>query len=178
MLVKILVAVVIVLAALAAYVATRPGEFSVTRSASIAAPAPAVFVQVNELKKWEAWSPWAKKDPQMKQTYQGPPAGTGAVTSWVGNKDVGEGRMTIVESRPAELIRFKLEFLEPFAATNSAEFTFKEQGGRTEVSWSMSGQNNFIGKAMGVVFDFDRMIGADFEAGLASLKILVEEAKK
>jgi hypothetical protein len=178
MLVRILVAVVIVLAALAAYVATRPGEFSVTRSASIAAPAPAVFVQVNELKKWEAWSPWAKKDPQMKQTYQGPPAGTGAVTSWVGNKDVGEGRMTIVESRPAELIRFKLEFLEPFAATNSAEFTFKEQGGRTEVSWSMSGQNNFIGKAMGVVFDFDRMIGADFEAGLASLKILVEEAKK
>ena len=178
MLVKILIAVVIVLAALAAYVATRPGEFSVTRSASIAAPAPAVFVQVNELKKWEAWSPWAKKDPQMKQTYEGPPAGTGAVTSWVGNKDVGEGRMTIVESRPAELIRFKLEFLEPFAATNSAEFTFKEQGGRTEVSWSMSGQNNFIGKAMGVVFDFDRMIGADFEAGLASLKTLVEEAKK
>jgi hypothetical protein len=178
MLVRILVAVVIVLAALAAYVATRPGEFSVTRSASFAAPAPAVFVQVNELKKWEAWSPWAKKDPQMKQTYQGPPAGTGAVTSWVGNKDVGEGRMTIVESRPAELIRFKLEFLEPFAATNSAEFTFKEQGGRTEVSWSMSGQNNFIGKAMGVVFDFDRMIGADFEAGLASLKTLVEEAKK
>ena len=178
MLVRILVAVVIALAALAAYVATRPGEFSVTRSASIAAPAPAVFVQVNELKKWEAWSPWAKKDPQMKQTYQGPPAGTGAFTSWVGNKDVGEGRMTIVESRPAELIRFKLEFLEPFAATNSAEFTFKEQGGRTEVSWSMSGQNNFIGKAMGVVFDFDRMIGADFEAGLASLKTLVEEAKK
>jgi len=178
MLVKILVAVVIVFAALAAYVATRPAEFRVSRSASFAAPAPAVFVQVNELKKWEAWSPWAKKDPQMKQTYQGPPAGTGAVTSWVGNKDVGEGRMTIVESRPNEMIRFKLEFFEPFAATNSAEFTFKEQGGRTEVSWSMSGQNNFIGKAMGVVFDFDRMIGADFEAGLASLKTLVEEAKK
>ena len=175
MLVKILIAVVIVLAALAAYVATRPAEFRVTRSATIAAPAPVVFVQVNELGKWQAWSPWAKKDPQMKQTYEGPPAGTGAVTSWVGNKDVGEGRMTIVESRPAELIRFKLEFLEPFAATNSAEFTFKEQGGRTEVSWSMSGQNNFIGKAMGVVFDFDKMIGADFEAGLASLKTIVEK---
>jgi hypothetical protein len=175
MLVKILIAVVIVLAALAAYVATRPGEFQVTRSATIAAPAPAVFVHVNELRNWQAWSPWAKKDPQMKQTYEGPPAGTGAVTSWVGNKDVGEGRMTIVESRPAELIRFKLEFLEPFAATNSAEFTFKEQGGRTEVNWRMSGQNNFIGKAMGVVFDFDKMIGADFEAGLASLKTIVEK---
>ena len=178
MLVKILIAVAIVLAGLAAYIATRPAEFRVTRAASIAAPAPAVFAQVNELKKWEAWSPWAKKDPQMKQTYQGPTAGTGAVTAWQGNKDVGEGRMTIVESRPNELIRFRLEFIEPFAATNSAEFSFREEGGRTTVTWSMRGQNNFIGKTMGVVFDFDKMIGADFEAGLASLKTLVEEAKK
>ena len=178
MLVKILIAVAIVLAGLAGYIATRPAEFRVTRAASIAAPAPAVFAQVNELKKWEAWSPWAKKDPQMKQTYEGPPAGTGAFTSWVGNKDVGEGRMTIVESRPNELIGFKLEFLKPFVATNSAEFSFREEGGRTAVTWSMRGQNNFIGKAMGVVFDFDRMIGADFEAGLAGLKTLVEEAKK
>lgn len=175
MLVKILIAVLIVLAALAAYVATRPAEFRVSRAASIAAPAPAVFAQVNELRRWQAWSPWAKKDPQMKQAYAGPPAGTGAVTSWQGNKDVGEGRMTIVESRPNELIRFKLEFFKPFAATNSAEFSFKEQGGRTEVRWSMSGQNNFIGKAMGLVFDFDKMIGADFEAGLANLKTIVEK---
>ena len=175
MLVRILVAVVIVLAALAAYVATRPGEFSVTRSASIAAPAPAVFVQVNELRNWPAWSPWAKKDPQMKQTYEGPPAGTGAVTSWVGNKDVGEGRMTIVESRPAELIRFKLEFLEPFAATNSAEFAFKEEGGRTAVTWTMRGRNNFVGKAMCLVFDMDKMVGGDFAAGLAGIKAIVEK---
>jgi polyketide cyclase/dehydrase/lipid transport protein len=174
MLVKILIAVVIVVLGLAAYIATRPAEFRVTRTATFAAPAPAVFAQVNELRKWEAWSPWAKKDPQMKQAYAGPAAGAGAVTSWVGNKDVGEGRMSIVESRPAELIRFKLEFFKPFAATNSAEFTFKEQGGRTAVSWSMSGQNNFIGKAMSVVFDFDKMIGADFEAGLASMKTIVE----
>jgi hypothetical protein len=175
MLVKILIAVVIVVLGLAAFVATRPAEFRVTRTASFAAPAPAVFAQVNELRKWEAWSPWAKKDPQMKQSYEGPAAGAGAVTSWVGNKDVGEGRMTIVESRPAELVRFKLEFFKPFAATNSAEFTFKEQGGRTAVSWSMSGQNNFVGKAMSVVFDFDKMIGADFEAGLASMKTIVEK---
>ena len=93
MLVKILIAVVIVVLGLAAYIATRPGEFQVVRSATFAAPAGAVFAQVNELKKWEAWSPWAKKDPQMKQSYEGPAAGTGAVTSWVGNKDVGEGRM-------------------------------------------------------------------------------------
>jgi len=173
--VKILIAVVIVVLGLAAYIATRPAEFRVTRTATFAAPAPVVFAQVNELRKWEAWSPWAKKDPQMKQAYAGPAAGAGAVTSWVGNKDVGEGRMSIVESRPAELVRFKLEFFKPFAATNSAEFTFKEQGGRTAVSWSMSGRNNFVGKAMSVVFDFDKMIGADFEAGLASMKTIVEK---
>lgn len=178
MLVKILIAVAVVIAALAGYVATQPGEFQVTRSATIAAPAPAVFVQVNELRKWPAWSPWAKKDPQMKQTYEGPPAGTGAATSWVGNKDVGEGRMTIVESRPAELIRFKLEFLEPFAATNSAEFTFQPEGGGTRVTWTMQGQSNFIGKALHLAFDFDKMIGADFEQGLAGIKRIVESGPK
>ncbi len=175
MLVKILIVVAVVVAALAAYVASRPAEFRVTRSASFAAPAAAVFAQVNELKRWQAWSPWAKKDPQMKQTYAGPGAGVGAITSWQGNKDVGEGRMTIVESRAGELIRIKLEFFKPFAATNSAEFTFRPEGERTTVTWSMQGSNNFLGKAIGLVFDFDKMIGADFEAGLASLKAIVEK---
>jgi hypothetical protein len=156
-------------------VATRPEEFSVSRSATFAAPAPAVFAQVNELKKWQAWSPWAKKDPQMKQIYEGPAAGAGAVTSWVGNQDVGEGRMTILESRPAELVRFKLEFFKPFAATNSAEFAFKEEGGRTAVTWSMRGRNNFVGKAMCLVFDMDKMVGGDFEAGLAGIRAIVEK---
>ena len=178
MLMKILIATVVVLAALAAFVATRPAEFSVTRSASISAPAPAVFVHVNELRNWQAWSPWAQKDPQMKQDYEGPAAGVGAVTSWQGNNDVGEGRMTIVESKPHELVRFRLEFFKPFAATNSAEFLFKEQGGSTTVTWTMQGKNNLIGKAMGVVFDFDTMIGADFEQGLAGIKQIVESGPK
>lgn len=171
---KILIAVIIVLAALAAYVATRPAEFRVSRAVSIAVAPPAVFAQVNELRKWQAWSPWAKKDPQMKQTYDGPPAGVGAATSWQGNNDVGEGRMTIVESRPPELIRIKLEFFKPFAATNSAEFAFGSEGGGSRVTWTMQGSNNFVGKAMGLFFDFDKMIGSDFEAGLASLKSVVE----
>ena len=175
MLVKTLIAVAVVVLGLVAFVATRPGEFQVARTATFAAPAPAVFAQVNELRKWEAWSPWAKKDPQMKQVYEGAPAGTGAVTSWQGNKDVGEGRMTIVESRPAERIRIKLEFFKPFAATNSGEFSFKEEGGRTAVTWSMRGQNNFIGKAMCLLFDMDKMVGGDFEAGLASMKTIVEK---
>lgn len=174
MLVKALIVIAVVVAALAAYVASRPAEFRVTRSASVAAPTAAVFAQVNELKRWQAWSPWAKKDPQMKQDYAGPAAGVGATTSWQGNKDVGEGRMTIVESRAHELIRIKLEFFKPFAATNSAEFTFRPEGGRTTVMWSMQGTNNFIGKAMGLLFDFDKMIGSDFEAGLAGIKAIVE----
>jgi hypothetical protein len=175
MLVKILIAVVIVVLGLAAFIDTRPAEFRVTRTATFAAPAPAVFAQVNELRKWEAWSPWAKKDPQMKQAYEGPAAGVGAVTSWVGNKDVGEGRMTIVESRPGELVRIKLEFFKPFTATNTAEFTFKPAGNQTAVTWSMSGQNNFIAKALQLVFDMDKMVGGDFETGLASLKTIVDK---
>ena len=173
--VKIVIAVVVVLLGLVAFIATRPGEFQVARSATFAAPAPAVFAQVNELKKWEAWSPWAKKDPQAKSSYAGPAAGVGASMSWAGNNDVGEGRMTIAESRPAELVRIKLEFLKPFAATNTAEFSFKDEGGRTALTWSMRGQNNFIGKAMCLVFDMDKMVGGDFEAGHAGIKAIVEK---
>jgi hypothetical protein len=175
MLVKILIAVVVVLLGLVAFIATQPGESQVARSATFAAPAPAVFAQVNELKKWEAWSPWAKKDPQAKSSYAGPAAGAGASMSWAGNKEVGEGRMTIVESSPNALVRFKLEFFKPFAATNTAEFSFKEEGGRTALTWSMRGQNNFIGKAMCLVFDMDKMVGGDFEAGLAGIKAIVEK---
>jgi len=175
MLVKILIGVAIVVAALAGYVATRPSEFSVSRSATFAAPAPLVFAQVNELKRWEGWSPWQKKDPQAKNSYAAPASGTGASMSWAGNKEVGVGRMTIAESRPNELVRFKLEFFEPFAATNSAEFAFKQEGGRTAVTWTMRGQNNFVGKAMCLVFDMDQMVGGDFEAGLAGIKAIVEK---
>jgi hypothetical protein len=175
MLVKILAGIAVVLGALAAFVALQPADFSVSRSATFAAPASAVFAQVNELRKWKAWSPWAKKDPNAKEGYDGPAAGTGASMSWAGNNEVGEGRMTIVESQPNALLRFKLEFFKPFAATNSAEFTFKEEGGRTTVDWTMRGQNNFIGKAMCLVFDMDKMVGGDFEAGLAGIRSIVEK---
>jgi hypothetical protein len=173
--VKILIVVIVVAGALAAFIATRPAEFTVTRSARFAAPAPAVFAQVNELRKWKAWSPWAKKDPQAKETYDGPAAGAGAVMSWAGNREVGEGRMTIIESRPAELVRFKLEFFKPFAATNDADFAFRPAGGGTEVTWTMRGRNNFVGKAMCLVFDMDKMVGGDFEKGLAGIRAIVEK---
>jgi hypothetical protein len=172
---KIVVAIAVIVVVFLAVVAMQPSEFRVVRSATIAAPAPAVFAQVNELRKWEAWSPWAKRDPQMKQTYNGAPAGTGAITAWAGNNEVGEGRMTITESRPGELIRIKLEFFKPFTATNTAEFTFKPEGNQTAITWSMGGQNNFIAKAVHLFMDMDKMVGKDFEAGLANLKTVTEK---
>src|SRR6266850_7788617 len=178
MLTKILIALAVIVLAFIAIVVTRPAEFRVVRSATIAAPAPAVFAQVNELRKWEAWSPWAKRDPAMKQTYDGTPAGTGAITAWAGNKDVGEGRMTITESRPSELIRIKLEFFKPFAATNTAEFTFKPEGNQTVVTWSLSGKRNFMLKAVGLFMNMDKMVGGEFEDGLAQMKSVVEAAPR
>src|SRR5258708_1263894 len=149
-LVYILSAVAVLLVVLIVVVAMQPADFRVTRSATISGPPAEVFAQVNDFHKWEAWSPWAKLDPAMKQTYEGAPAGTGAIYTWNGNKNVGEGRMTITESRPSDLIRINLEFLKPFKATNTAEFTFKPDGSQTVVTWSMSGRHHFIMKAFGL----------------------------
>ena len=175
----IVIAVLVVLVViLAAIMSTRPSEFRVKRSATIAAPPGVVFAQVNDFHKWEAWSPWAKRDPSMKQTYEGAAAGTGAVYSWAGNKNVGEGRMTITDTRPNEWIAIQIEFLKPFAATNTAKFTFKPEGDRTEVTWSMHGKNNFMAKAFGLFMNMDKMIGGDFEAGLKEMKTISEAAVK
>lgn len=157
-------------------VSRRPADFQVTRSALMAAPAPLVFEQVNNLKKWDAWSPWAKLDPNARNTFEGPEAGVGAVMRWAGNNKVGEGSMTIVDSLPSELIRFKLEFLKPFKATNTAEFTFKAEGDQTLVTWRMFGSNNFIGKTMSLFMNCDAMVGGQFEQGLAAMKAIVEAA--
>lgn len=178
MLKKILIALVAILAAFIGFVAMRPADFRITRTATISAPAEAVFARVNDLKEWEAWSPWAKLDPAMKRTYEGPQAGVGAIYRWAGNSEVGEGSMTITESHPNEWITFNLEFLKPMAATDAAEFKFQSDGKQTAVTWSMTGRNNFIAKAFWVFMDVDKMAGGDFEKGLAQLKLLVEAAPK
>lgn len=178
MLVKILIGLFVVIGVFAAIVAMRPSDFRIERSAVVAAPAPVVFAQVNDLHNWDAWSPWAKLDPAAKQTYDGPRAGTGAAFAWVGNKQVGEGRMTITESRPTEFIRFKLDFVKPFAGTNMAEFTFTPRGGQTAVTWSMSGKQNFMAKVFCMFMNMDRMVGGQFEQGLAQMKSLAEAAAK
>ena len=174
MIIKILIAVAVVLTVLVVVIATRPTEFRVQRSATISAPAPVVFAQVNDFHKWEAWSPYVKRDPAMKKTFEGAPAGVGAIYTWSGNNEVGEGRTTIIESRPGELIRIKLEFVRPFASTSAAEFVFKPEGERTVVTWALDGRNGFPAKAMGLVMNMDRMIGDDFEKGLAQIKAIAE----
>src|SRR5256712_8385108 len=168
--IKTLIALAVIVIVLVLVVAMQPSEFRVVRSATISAPAPAVFAQVNDFHKWEAWNPWGKIDPAMKQSYEGAPSGTGAIYTWAGNKEVGEGRMTITESRPNELIRIKMEFFKPFAATNTAEFTFKPEGNQTVVTCSMAGDNNFMAKAIHLVMNMDKMIGGQFEKGLAEME--------
>jgi hypothetical protein len=155
-------------------VAVQPSNFTVERSATLRAPAPAAFAQVNDFQNWQAWSPWEKVDPALKRSYEGPKAGTGAVYAWQGNKDVGEGRMTITESRPGELVRIKLEFIKPFAAVNDTVFRFQPSNDGTTVTWTMSGQNNFVSKAMCLFVNMDRMVGGMFEQGLAQMKTVVE----
>jgi uncharacterized protein YndB with AHSA1/START domain len=178
MLVKTLMVVAVIVAVLAAIVAIQPSEFRIARTATIAAPPPAVFAQVNDYRNWTAWSPYEKLDPAMKKTYEGAPTGAGAVYTWAGNDQAGAGRATITESRPNELIRIKLEFLKPFAVTNTAEFTFKPAGRETAVTWSLAGSRNFLFKAVGLFMDMDKMVGGQFEEGLAQLKSVVEGMPK
>ena len=178
MLKKILIGIAVIIIVFLVVVALQPANFRVTRSATIAAPPEAVFPHVNELKKWEAWSPWAKLDPNAKNSFEGPAAGKGAAMSWAGNNDVGEGRMTITESRPTELVHFHLEFFQPMAGTSEAEFTFKLEGNQTAVTWTMTGRNNFIAKAMCLFMNMDTMVGGQFEKGLAQMKSLAEAPAK
>jgi hypothetical protein len=151
----------------------QPDEFRMSRSATIAAPPEKIFPHVNELGKWDAWSPWAKLDPNANNSFSGPAAGVGAAMSWDGNKKVGAGKMTIIESQTNEAVGLRLEFLRPFKATNTAEFAFRRVGQQTEVVWSMKGRSNFFFKIFGLFMNCDDMAGKYFEKGLASLKSVV-----
>jgi len=171
----ILLAAAAIVVLLLIIVATRPSDFRVTRTGRIAAPLAVVFDNVNDLHKWEAWSPWAKLDPNAKSTYSGPISGAGSSMAWAGNNKIGQGRMTITDSRPGEKVQFRLEFLKPFKATNTAEFTFKSEGEQTAVTWSMFGKNNFMGKVIGLFMNCDKMVGGQFEQGLANLDSISQQ---
>ena len=167
-----------IIAVFVVVVMTRPDDFKVSRSATIAAPAATIYPHVNDLHQFQVWSPFAKLDPNSKLTYSGPESGQGASFAWTGNANVGEGSMTCTESRPNELLVYRLDFLKPFKGTNTAEFSFKQQSNQTVVTWSMSGKCNFVSKAISLFMDCDKMIGPQFEKGLGDLKQLSEvEAK-
>ena len=154
--------------------AFRPVRFRYERHALIDAPPAVVFAHVNELRKWQAWSPWEKMDPAMKRTLAGPAAGVGSIYEWDGNRQIGAGRMTIVESRPDEAVGLKLEFFRPFACTNRGDLTFAAEGRSTYVTWSMTGENTFMGRLVGLFINMDKMCGGQFEEGLANLRKLAE----
>ena len=175
---KILIGVGAVLAIFLVVVAMQPSTFRIERSATMAAPAADVFAQVNDFHKWEAWSPWAKLDPAAKNTFDGPASGVGAGFAWEGNDQVGVGRMTITESKPAERIAIKLEFLKPFASIAATEYTFKGDGKQTTMTWAMTGEKNFVSKMMCLFMNMDKMVGGQFETGLASIKGIVEAPPK
>ena len=176
MLTRIVVIVVLALVALAVFIATRPSEFTVSRSRTIAAPPDVVFACVNDFGRWPEWSPWEKLDPQMKRERSGAPAGTGAVYYWSGNKKVGEGRMTITDSRPPSSLTIRLEFIKPWTATNTTQFDLAPSGAGTHATWTMSGHNNFMAKAFCLFMDMDKMVGGDFDKGLAALDAVAAAA--
>jgi len=175
MITVILIVVAVVIAAALAYAASKPDSFTVSRSATIAAPAEKIFPLIDDLRAQSAWSPF-EKDPNMKRTYGGSPRGKGAVYEWDGNRQVGAGRIAIVESVPPARIALQLEMMRPFKAQNTVEFALEPVSTGTKVTWSMRGRQPFMAKLMGLFMNCDKMVGNQFEEGLAKLKALVESA--
>jgi carbon monoxide dehydrogenase subunit G len=171
----IVVVVLVVIAGVLIYASTRPDSFRVQRSASIKAPPQKIFPLIDDLKAWAGWSPYEKKDPAMKRSFGPITAGKGATYEWAGDKNVGQGRMEILEAQPSSKVLIKLDFIKPFEAHNMAEFTLEPKGDTTQVTWAIFGPSAYITKVMGLFFNMDTMIGKDFEAGLADLKAAAEK---
>lgn len=172
---KLMIAAAVIVAGVLVLAATRPDSLRVQRTATIAAPPEKIFPHIDDLHAWGAWSPWEKKDPGMQRTYSGAASGKGAVYAWNGNGEVGKGRMEIVEAVPPSRVTIQLDFESPFEGHNVARFLLEPSGTATKVTWTMEGPTRFIGKLVGLFLNMDRMIGDDFESGLASLKALAEK---
>lgn len=166
---KILLGLVAAIVLFLGYAATRPPDFRVERSATLAASPAALFAQVNDHQKFSAWNPFLKLDPNVKNTFSGPASGVGAKCSWDGNSDIGAGSSTIIESKPGELVRMRMDWTRPMEGTSTVDFTFRPAGDKTVVTWAMYGKNNFMGKVVSVFLDCDKMCGPAFEQGLADL---------
>jgi len=168
------IAVLVLVAGVLLFAATKPDVFRVERAASIKAPPEKIFAVINDFGRWSAWSPYEKKDPAMKRTRSGPASGKGAVYAWEGNSEVGAGRMEITDSSAPARVVLNLDFTRPFEAHNVVEFTLEGKGEATKVTWAMRGPVPYLAKIAHVFFDMDKMVGRDFEAGLANLKAISE----
>jgi len=171
----IAIAVVVLVAAVLIFAATRPDTFRVQRTASIKAPPDKIFPLINDFRKWSGWSPWEKLDPGLKRTYSGPESGIGTAYAWEGNNKVGKGRMEITEVSPTSKVVIKLDFEKPMEGHNVADFKLEGKGDSTTVTWDMHGPNPYLSKVMSIFFSMDKMIGKDFETGLANLKTVAEK---
>lgn len=170
----IAITVVVLLAAVLGFAATRPDTFSVQRTATIQAPAEKIVPLLTDFHRWGSWSPYEKLDPAMKRTYSGAAAGEGAVYEWAGNSKAGAGRMEILDSSPSK-VAIQLDFIKPMEGHNRAEFTLEPAGNTTRVTWAMHGPSPYVAKVVGVFMNMDNMVGKDFETGLANLKTIAEQ---
>jgi len=168
------IVIIVAIAAVLILAATRPDTFQVQRAASIKAPPERIFPLINDFNRWRAWSPCEKKDPTMKRTFGVATSGKGATYAWEGNGEVGQGRMEIADSAPPSKVAIKLDFVKPFEAHNLVEFVLEPDGDATRVTWTMRGDAPYFAKIIHLFIDMDRMVGKDFEAGLASLKATAE----
>jgi hypothetical protein len=172
----IVIVLVLAVAGFLVYAAMQPNDFRLQRSTTVSAPPERIYPFITNFRRWDAWSPWEKKDPAMKRAFSGAESGVGAAYAWEGNRDVGTGKMEITEAAAPGKVVIRLDFLKPFKATNTAEFTLWQERDSTTVTWAMYGKANFLSKVMCVFMSMDKMVGPDFEAGLASLKAVAEKA--
>ncbi len=172
---KIAIIIGVLVVGILLYAANRPDTFRIERSTSIKSSPEKIFPHINGFHQWKAWSPWEKIDPAIKRSYSGADSGNGAVYVWEGNKDIGKGRMEIVESTPSSHVVIKIDFIKPFEAHNMIEFTLERQGDATKVTQAMYGPSPFISKLMGLFCSMDKMVGHKFEEGQASLKAIAEK---
>jgi len=170
MLLKILIALVIAVALVAVVISMQPASYRVVRTTTIAATPAAIYARISDFHNWDAWSPWAKLDPHMKQTFEGAPSGTGARYLWAGNSAAGEGSMAISEAVVNERVVIQLAFLKPFPSASKITFSLRPEGSGTSVEWAMDGDSTFASKAIQLFSSMDKMVGPDFERGLAQLK--------
>jgi uncharacterized protein YndB with AHSA1/START domain len=167
--------VLVLIVAVLGIAATKPDTFRVQRATAMKAPPEKIFVLVNDFQRWGSWSPYETKDPAMKRAYSGPTSGKGAVYAWEGNGQVGQGRMEIADTTPPSKIVLQLDFVKPFEAHNIVEFTLEPKGDSTTVTWDMQGPTPYMAKIVHVFFNMDKMVGGDFETGLANLKTIAEK---